>query len=70
MTLFDFVWLTRVMAKKSNHRGRGGHRALLFSPCPLCALWFSEPIPGDNKKSHKNGHDMEYQTIASKNIFN
>jgi hypothetical protein len=40
------------MAKKINHRGHGGHRELLFSLCPLCSLWFSEPIPGDNKKSH------------------
>ena len=28
------------MAKKINHRGRGGHRELLFSLCPLCSLWF------------------------------
>jgi len=27
---------------------------LLFSPCPLCALWFFEPIPGDTKKSLKS----------------
>jgi len=34
------------MAKKINHRGRGGRREL------LCSLWrFSEPIPEDNKKS-------------------
>ncbi len=39
------------MAKKINHRGRGGHRELLFSLCPLCSLWFSDPIPEDNKKS-------------------
>jgi hypothetical protein len=39
------------MAKKINHRGHGGHRELLFSLCPLCSLWFSEPIPEDNKKS-------------------
>ena len=30
------------MAKKINHRGRGGYRELLFSLCPLCSLWFSE----------------------------
>ncbi len=30
------------MAKKINHRGHGGHGELLFSLCPLCALWFSE----------------------------
>jgi hypothetical protein len=28
------------MTKKINHRGRGGHRELLFSLCPLCSLWF------------------------------
>jgi hypothetical protein len=39
------------MAKKINHRGHGGHRELLFSLCPLCSLWFSKPIPEDNKKS-------------------
>jgi len=39
------------MAKKINHRGHGGHRELLFSLCPLCSPWFSEPIPEDNKKS-------------------
>ncbi len=33
------------MAKKIDHRGRGGHKELLFS------LWFFEPIPEDNKKS-------------------
>jgi hypothetical protein len=39
------------MAKKINHRGHGRHRELLFSLCPLCSLWFSEPSPEDNKKS-------------------
>ena len=39
------------MAKKINRRGRGGNRELLLSLCPLCSLWFSEPIPEDNKKS-------------------
>ncbi len=52
-TLFNFFRVDWILAKKINHRGRGGHRALLFSLCPLCALWFSEPIPGDNKKSRK-----------------
>lgn len=35
------------MAKKINHRGRG---ELLFSLCPLCSLWFSDPISEDTKK--------------------
>ncbi len=45
------IW---VMAKKINHRERGGHRELLFSLCPLFSLfslWFSEPILEDNTKS-------------------
>jgi hypothetical protein len=42
------------MAKKINHRGHGGHRELLFSLCPPCSLWFSEPILENNKKSHIN----------------
>jgi len=37
------------MAKKINHRERGGHRELLFSLCPLFSLWFSEPIPEDSE---------------------
>ena len=37
------------MAKKINHRGRGGHRELLFSLCPLCV--FRSPLPEDTKKS-------------------
>ena len=43
------------MAKKINHRGHGGHGELLFSLCPLCPPWFSDPIPEDNKKSHDHG---------------
>ncbi len=39
------------MVKKINHKGHGGHRELLFSLCPLCSLWFSKPVPEDNKKS-------------------
>ncbi|KAF5411611.1 MAG: hypothetical protein C5S47_03430 [Candidatus Methanogasteraceae archaeon] len=39
------------MAKKINHRERGGHRELLFSLCPLFSLWFSEPIPEDSENS-------------------
>ncbi len=46
-----FSGWTLIMAKKINHRGHGGHRELLFSRCPLCSLWFSDPIPEDNKKS-------------------
>ncbi len=34
------------MAKKINHRG---HRALLFSLCSLCTLWF-KTVQGNNKK--------------------
>ena len=44
--LFNFFRVGGIIAKKINHRGHGGHRELLFS------LWFSEPIPEDNKKSH------------------
>jgi len=44
------IW---VMAKKINHRGRGGHREL------LCSLLFFEPIPEDAKKSlDATGIDM------------
>ena len=50
--LFNFFRVGGIIAKKINHRGHEGHRELLFSLCPLCSLWFSEPIPEDNKKSH------------------
>ena len=43
-------------ASYEDHRGRGGHRELLFS---LYSLWFFEPIPGDAKKSlDVTGTDM------------
>ena len=48
------------MAKKINHRGRGGYRELLFFLRVLCALCgFPKPIPEYNKKSlfyHRGGH--------------
>jgi hypothetical protein len=28
-----------------------------LSLCPLCSLWFSGPIPADNKKSHNRRDD-------------
>lgn len=40
--LFNFFRLGWVMETKINHIGRGGHDGLLFSLCPLCALWFSK----------------------------
>ena len=50
------------MAKKINHKKRGGCRELLFSLCPLyslCSLWFFDLIPEDNKKSHTRGDLIE-----------
>ncbi len=41
------------MARKINHRCRRGRRELLLSLCPLCALWFSEPVA---KKINHRGH--------------
>jgi hypothetical protein len=38
--IFNFFRVDGGVTKESNHRGRGEHRELLFSLCPLCALWF------------------------------
>ena len=38
--IFNFFRADRGTAKEINHRGRGEHRKLLFSLCPLCSLWF------------------------------
>jgi hypothetical protein len=41
------------MAKKINHRGRGGHRELLFSVSSVLSVVFQNLISEDNKKSHQ-----------------
>jgi len=53
-----FSGWTLIMAKKIKHRGHGlrskavgrAQRVAIFS-AHLCSLWFSDPIPEDNKKS-------------------
>ena len=72
--LFNFFWVDVSMTKKINHRGHGGHRALLFSLCPLCSLWFfqnpfqniTKSLVGEHLLDFYNGNAQEIKVSAFK----
>jgi hypothetical protein len=66
--LFNFFRVGVSMTKKINHRGHGGHRELLFSLCPLCALWFFQnPFQNITKSLGKPAAEIIYDSADCDN---